>query len=99
MSSEYARLTNLIRAKESELRTLKSQKKALDEKLLQEMQSRKLEHLNGIRKSDLVKAPRISTKEKEKMIVDKLGEFGVQNPQIVAEELKKVGKKNKTSNK
>jgi len=99
MTSEYNRLIRLIQSKEGELRVLKSQKKALDEKLLLEMSSRKVESINGISKSSLVKKPRISKSEKDKMSIQKLQEIGVENPQKIIEELKKVGKTNKTNNK
>lgn len=99
MTSEYKRLIGLIQSKEGELRVLKSQKKALDEKLLSEMTIRKVESINGISKSTLVKKPRISISEKDKLSIQKLQEIGVQNPQKIVEELKKVGKSNKNNNK
>jgi len=101
MTSEYNRLIRLIQSKEGELRVLKSQKKALDEKLLLEMSSRKVESINGISKSSLVKKPRprISKSEKDKMSIKKLKKIGEKNTKKKIEEKKKIGKTNKNNNK
>lgn len=95
MSSEYTRLCNLIKTRETELAALKKQKKALDDKLLREMQTRKVQVYNGVKQEELVKKPRITAAEKTKMVVDLLKGHNVVNPEIVADELKKVGKSNK----
>lgn len=88
--TEYRHLERMIETRRKELNALIARKKVIGEKLLEEMDKRKVESFQGVSKGEVYKAPKEkkpSKAEKRDAMIAKLRQMGLPNPQAAVDEL------------